>query len=68
MARRWTPQRMMRLRTIRIASSMVTIVALLLGFFVCARKTVALEVNGETTTVTTFATTIPGFQIGRAHV
>ena len=34
MARRWTPQRMMRLRTIRIASSMVTIVALLLGFFV----------------------------------
>lgn len=61
MARRWTPQRMMRLRTIRIASSMVTIVALLLGFFVCTRKTVALEVNGKTTTVTTFATTIPGF-------
>ncbi|RBP97273.1 G5 domain-containing protein [Bifidobacterium aemilianum] len=56
MARRWTPQRFVKLRRIRVAICAVTMVlAMLLTFALTTRKTVALTVNGETKTVSTYA-------------
>ncbi|OZG66679.1 lytic transglycosylase [Bifidobacterium hapali] len=56
MARRWTPQRLVLLRRIRVAACAGVTVAATVGMFLfTARKTVALTVNGETTTVTTYA-------------
>ncbi|MBW3092775.1 G5 domain-containing protein [Bifidobacterium sp. 82T10] len=56
MARRWTPQRFVKLRRIRVAASALIVLAVSLGMFqLTARKTVAITVNGETTTVTTYA-------------
>ncbi|RSX57445.1 G5 domain-containing protein [Bifidobacterium samirii] len=56
MARRWTPQRFARLRRIRVAACALSVTAMMVGTFaVGARKTVAVTVNGETTTVVTYA-------------
>ena len=56
MARRWTPQRFARLRRIRVAACAFTVTAMMIGTFaIGARKTVAVTVNGETTTVVTYA-------------
>ncbi|WP_033495008.1 G5 domain-containing protein [Bifidobacterium biavatii] len=56
MARRWTPQRFVKLRRLRVAASAIVVLAVSLGMFMfTARKTVAITVNGETTTVTTYA-------------
>lgn len=61
MAQRWTPQRMRTLRRTRIAVCALSIVlALIAMFFVGVRKTIALTVNGQTTTVTSYATSVPG--------
>lgn len=58
MARRWTPQRMTRLRRIRIIGCAALVAAVFASMFVfTARKTVALTVNGESSTVTTYALT-----------
>lgn len=58
MARRWTPQRFVMLRRIRVAAcAIIVTVASMATFGVTARKTVALDVNGETQTVTTYAMT-----------
>lgn len=59
MARRWTPKRFVTLRRVRV----ITCVAALtltsaLAFGIGARKSVALTVNGETTTVTTYAMSV----------
>lgn len=58
MARRWTPQRFVRLRRARVMACVAAVV-LSSGtvFGITARKAVALNVNGETTTVITYATT-----------
>ena len=62
MAKRWTPQRMARLRAIRIGVSIVCVVALVAAcFFTLVRKTVTLNYNGEKTTTSTYATSVPGF-------
>ncbi|KAB8287300.1 lytic transglycosylase [Bifidobacterium ramosum] len=54
--RRWTPQRLVMLRRIRVAASAIIVTAAAVGMFLLtARKTVAITVNGETTTVTTYA-------------
>ncbi|MFR0568583.1 G5 domain-containing protein [Bifidobacterium apri] len=59
MARRWTPQRTVILRRIRVACCSVAIVlASVCTFAVGARKTVALSINGQTTTVTTYASSV----------
>lgn len=59
MARRWTPQRTVILRRIRVACCSIAVVLASVGTFaVGARKTVALSVNGQTTTVTTYASTV----------
>lgn len=56
MARRWSPQRLVMLRRIRVAICAATVAAVSFGMFLfTARKTVAITVNGETTTVTTYA-------------
>ena len=56
MARRWTPQRFMTLRRIRvIVCAAAVTVASVLGFGLTAHKTIALEVNGENKTVQTYA-------------
>ncbi|MBW3079171.1 DUF348 domain-containing protein [Bifidobacterium sp. 81T8] len=56
MARRWTPQRMVMLRRIRVAACALIVTAVSVGMFLfTARKTVAITVDGETTTVTTYA-------------
>ena len=58
MTRRWTPQRFAMLRRIRVAVCVVSLSAAMIGSFAfTARKTVALSINGETTTVTTYAMT-----------
>lgn len=58
MARRWTPQRFVTLRRIRvIACIAATSIALAGSFAFTARKSVALNVNGQTTQVTTYAMT-----------
>lgn len=61
MARRWTPQRFVTMRRVRIMiCAILVILAFLATFFVTARKSVALTVNGETRHVTTYATTVTG--------
>ena len=56
MARRWTPQRFVRLRRIRVAACALTVTAMMAGTFaLTARKTVAISVDGETRTVVTYA-------------
>ena len=58
MARRWTPQRFVTLRRIRvIACIAATSIALAGSFAFTARKSVALNINGQTTQVTTYAMT-----------
>lgn len=58
MARRWTPQRFVTLRRIRVMACVVTLTAAMMGAFAfTARKSVALNVNGTTTQVTTYAMT-----------
>ena len=59
MARRWTPQRFVMLRRIRVAVCVVTVLAACAATFAfSARKSVALTVNGKTTTVETYAMTV----------
>lgn len=56
MARRWTPQRFVMLRRIRVAICAISVVlASIATFGITARKSVAISVNGETRTVTTYA-------------
>ncbi len=58
MARRWTPQRFVTQRRIRvIACIAATSIALAGSFAFTARKSVALNINGQTTQVTTYAMT-----------
>lgn len=58
MARRWTPQRFVTLRRIRvIACIAATSIALAGSFAFTARKSVALNINGQTTQITTYAMT-----------
>lgn len=58
MARRWTPQRFVTLRRIRvIACIAATSITLAGSFAFTARKSVALNINGQTTQVTTYAMT-----------
>ncbi|PJM78317.1 G5 domain-containing protein [Bifidobacterium scaligerum] len=58
MARRWTPQRFVTLRRIRVTACVAAVSMVMVGSFAfTARKTVALTINGETTQVTTYATT-----------
>lgn len=58
MARRWTPQRFVTLRRIRvIACIAATSIALAGSFAFTTRKSVALNINGQTTQVTTYAMT-----------
>lgn len=58
MARRWTPQRFVALRRIRVIASVLSLSLAMGGTFAfTARKSVALNVNGETTQVTTYAMT-----------
>ena len=59
MARRWTPQRFIRLRRIRVIVCVVAVVLSSLAVFgLTARKTVALEINGQTHEVTTYAASV----------
>lgn len=59
MARRWTPQRFVMMRRIRVAVCVVAmVVASTTTFALTTRKSVALDINGETTTVTTYAMTV----------
>lgn len=60
MARRWTPGRFVNLRRIRVVCCVASLVlssAVAFGF--TARKTVALSINGETRTVSTYAASVP---------
>lgn len=58
MARRWTPQRFVTLRRIRVIVCIAaTSIALAGSFAFTARKSVALNINGQTTQVTTYAMT-----------
>lgn len=59
MARRWTPKRFSMMRRIRVAACAATVViASTAAFTLTARKSIALDINGETTTVTTYAMTV----------
>lgn len=59
MARRWTPQRFVMLRRIRVAACAATVaLSCVAAFGLTARKTVALSVNGETSTVSTYAMSV----------
>ncbi|WP_055427969.1 G5 domain-containing protein [Bifidobacterium aesculapii] len=59
MARRWTPQRFVMLRRIRVAVCVVTVLAACVATFAfTARKSVALTVNGKTTNVETYAMSV----------
>ena len=61
MARRWTPRRFVVLRRIRVAScALLVVLAMVLAFGITARKSVALSVNGQTKTVTTYAYSVDG--------
>ena len=58
MARRWTPQRFVTLRRIRVIVCIAaTSIALAGSFAFTSRKSVALNINGQTTQVTTYAMT-----------
>lgn len=57
--RRWTPQRFVTLRRIRVAAcAAALVVASSATFAFTARKTVALSINGETRTVSTYAMSV----------
>ena len=59
MTRRWTPRRFVTLRRVRVTACVVSLtLASTLAFGVGARKTVALTIDGETTTVTTYAMSV----------
>ncbi|KFI60128.1 G5 domain-containing protein [Bifidobacterium gallicum] len=59
MAKSWSPHRLTVLRRIRVATVAVAVtLASCIAFGVSTRKAVALSVNGETTHVTTYATSI----------
>ena len=59
MARRWTPKRFVTLRRVRVMTCVAALtLTSALAFGVGARKSVALTVNGETTTVTTYAMSV----------
>ncbi|KFI63830.1 G5 domain protein [Bifidobacterium catenulatum subsp. kashiwanohense JCM 15439 = DSM 21854] len=59
MTRRWTPRRFVTLRRVRVTACVVSLtLASMLAFGVGARKTVALTIDGETTTVTTYAMSV----------
>ncbi len=59
MARRWTPQRLIILRRVRVAICVVALVLTsAMTFVFTARKTVALTVNGSTRTVQTYAMSV----------
>lgn len=59
MARRWTPQRFMMLRRVRVAVCVIAVSAMAVATFgLSTRKAVALNVNGKTTTVTTYAMSV----------
>ena len=58
MARRWTPQRFVVMRRIRILVCVLALIISSTGIFtLSARKSVALIVNGKTRIVTTYAST-----------
>ncbi|WEV64083.1 G5 domain-containing protein [Bifidobacterium sp. ESL0732] len=62
MARRWTPRRFVTLRRVRVAICVgVVLLASIVFFAISARKTVALTVNGQTKTVTTYSASVPRF-------
>lgn len=59
MTKRWTPRRFVTLRRVRVTACVVSLtLASTLAFGVGARKTVALTIDGETTTVTTYAMSV----------
>ncbi|KAA8821092.1 aggregation-promoting factor C-terminal-like domain-containing protein [Bifidobacterium vespertilionis] len=59
MARRWTPKRFVIRRRIRVAAVVAAVLASsALSFGIGARKTVALDVNGETRTISTYAMSV----------
>ncbi|MFT9008362.1 MAG: ubiquitin-like domain-containing protein [Bifidobacterium sp.] len=59
MARRWTPRQFLIRRRLRVAVCVTAVVAASLTYFgVAARKTVAIEVNGSTRIVQTYAMSI----------
>lgn len=59
MTRRWTPRRFVTLRRVRVMACVASLtLTSALAFGVGARKSVALTVNGETTTVTTYAMSV----------
>ena len=59
MTRRWTPRKFVMLRRARVTACVVSLtLASTLAFGVGARKTVALTIDGETTTVTTYAMSV----------
>ncbi|WEV67507.1 G5 domain-containing protein [Bifidobacterium sp. ESL0769] len=62
MARRWTPRRFVTLRRVRVAVCVgVVLLASIIFFAITARKSVALTVNGDTKTVTTYSASVPRF-------
>ena len=59
MARRWTPRRFVTLRRVRVAVCVMATAAVCAAMFVVgSNKAVALNVNGETTTVRTCAMSV----------
>ncbi|MEE1295810.1 MAG: G5 domain-containing protein [Bifidobacterium sp.] len=61
MSKRWTPQRFVTLRRVRVIICVVAVVlASCLTFGITQRKAVALTVNGETRHVTTYAASVSG--------
>ena len=60
MTTRWTPRQFTRRRRIRtmVAALVVTLMTTA-SFLTLARKTIALEINGQTSTVTTYAASLP---------
>lgn len=61
MPKRWSPRRTVTLRRIRVMVCAVALVlASCLTFAFTARKSVALDVNGDTRYLTTYATTVSG--------
>lgn len=59
MSRKWTPERFITLRRIRISICVAAVfLAFILAFAIGAHKTVALEINGERKEVTTYAMSV----------
>ena len=58
MARRWTPQRFVIMRRLRVFICVLALVISSTGIFaLSARKSIALIINGKTKVVTTYAST-----------